>query len=82
MAGVRRGTTGWIVLLGLLVLALGVGVFVLWNRVSKLNAWAVSQEVWMEDELYDWIKNRSFQQGSGSGNPDGDKPPPPPGGLE
>lgn len=82
----KRGFTLIELLVGVLVIAVlivGVFSFLTWKKVNALNTWAVNQEVWLEDELYRWIKDNSFAKGPGSGgDPDPSKPPPPPGGLE
>ncbi|HEX4936512.1 MAG TPA: prepilin-type N-terminal cleavage/methylation domain-containing protein, partial [Gemmatimonadaceae bacterium] len=77
----RRGFTLVEVVLVILLLAALVGVGILWQRVQKLNTWAVKTDAWLVNDLYPWVKNNSFQTGPGGGNPDGTKPPPPPDGL-
>lgn len=80
MNGRRKGTTPLeIILLLLLLLVLGAG-WVLWHRVERLNAWAVSQDHWNE-EVYRWISTNAFQQKPGTGDPDINRPPPPPADL-
>ncbi len=75
----RSGFTLIELILLLAVVGLLVAGWILWHRVETLNAWAAKQEVW-HGQVYDWIKNSSFQQGTtgGGSNPDGVKPPAPP----
>ena len=78
----RTGFTLIEVVVAFLVIAVLVGGGFLWNRVTKLNTWAVATDHWLVDELYPWIKDQNFQVGpEGGGAPDGNKPPPPPDGL-
>jgi Tfp pilus assembly protein PilV len=77
----RKGFTTIEIVLALLVLVLLVAGIILWQRVTKINNWAVHHQEWAEGPLYKWIHDNSFQTGPGGGNPDGTKPPPPPGGL-
>jgi prepilin-type N-terminal cleavage/methylation domain-containing protein len=55
------------------------GWWYLYHRVEKLSDWASRQDTWNE-QVYDWIRLSSFQQGNADdgGDPDGQKPPPPP----
>lgn len=75
----RRGITPIEIVLLILVIALMVGGYLLWSRVSHLNEWATRQDSWNE-QVYKWINESSFQQGNavGAGDPDTTKPPPPP----
>ena len=86
--GMTRRRTGTITieaLLGLVVLlflVVLVGGGLLYQRVNKLNTWAVATDNWLLNELYPWINDQIFQTGpENAGLPDGNKPPPPPDGL-
>ncbi len=75
----RRGITPIEIILLILVFVLLIGGYMLWNRVSQLNAWAAGQDTW-NAHVYKWINESSFQQGNavGASDPDVNKPPPPP----
>ena len=77
----RKGVTLVEIILVIAVIAMLIAGVVLWQRVQKLNTWAVGTDAWLTGQLYPWVKNNSFQVGSSGGNPDGSKPPPPPDGL-
>ena len=77
----RGGITLLEIILVIVMIGMLVGGVVLWQRVQKLNTWAVATDAWLGGPLYKWVKDNSFQTGSGGGNPDGTKPPPPPDGL-
>lgn len=70
-----------VTILIVLTVGLGIGGYMLWQRVQKLNTWAVSTDAWLMNKLYPWIHDNSFQKGPGGGDPDPTKPPPPPDGL-
>lgn len=75
----RKGFTLIEIILVIAVIGMAIATVLLWQRVTKLNEWAVQEQDWSK-QVYDWIKNSSFQQGTGTGggNPDTIKPPPPP----
>jgi hypothetical protein len=75
----RRGNTVFLVLLSIVSIVLLVLLIVLWMRVAKIHRWAILYEQWSTEQLYPWIRNSSFQKGTGSGgDPDPTKPPPAP----
>lgn len=79
MHGRRSGFTLIEIILSVLVVLLLVGGVMLWQRVDKLNDWAVKEQAWSKD-VYKWIRENSFEHGdpNDGGDPDLVKPPAPP----
>lgn len=69
-----------LVLIGAII-ALGVIVFMLYMKIREILWWILGRPMGNGTSTVgvdEWIKNRSFQKGSGSGDPDGAKPIDPP----